>query len=576
MKQNEVFLKSTYYRYLPPTMLSILGSTINVIIDGILIGNLVGEEGLLAVNICLPLHLVFYTIGALIASGASILSARALGRNDVGESRRIMGFATLLCLIISVGIVAAGLAVLRPLINLLSGGMPIAGLHNYAFLVICCGIPKIMLYIPFFYLRLEGKNLQMAVALTLMVALNLLLDIIFMYFLRMGIAGAALANLLATLVVCIAGFKLLLHKESDFALPLTIAGPWIAGAIIKNGTPSALNNLTSALRVFVINLVLLSLPPDGGFPVQFAVVTSVSELSLFIINGIPQTAMPIINVYNVEKSNRAIRFLMKRQVISGLLISGLFGLVCVLLHSGIGSLYGVNQSLLIPLACLAVSLLPTQINSIMTCYFNSVDRIALANLITVLRIFVLPVFLLLNLTRTVSPVLWLFLPLSELFTLLIWLAVVIRISMKDPALSRLLLLDDTLENSGHAVEFSVGTDPVQIVEASSRITGFCDAHNMTAGQTMRISLAIEEILTVMAEKSFGSGHGSFDVRAYADDGTIWLRIRNGGQKFNPVSLSAGTDDSDDGLLGIRMISGMVKNLQYLQTFGVNNFFIQIQ
>lgn len=575
MKQNEVFLKSTYYRYLPPTMLSILGSTINVIIDGILIGNLVGEDGLLAVNICLPLHLVFYTIGALIASGASILSAQALGRNDVDESRRFMGLATLLCLVFSLVIVTAGIVRLRPLINLLSGGMAIAGLHEYAFLIICCGIPKIMLYIPFFYLRLAGKNFQMAVAQTLMVVLNFLLDIFFMYILRMGIAGAALANLLATLAVCVAGFKLLLHKESDFGLPFTFAEPRQIGAVIKNGTPSALNNLTSALRVLVINLVLLSLPPGGRFPIQFAVVTSVSELSLFIINGIPQTAMPIINVYNVEKSNRAIRFLMKRQMVSGLLISGLFGLACVLLHSGIGSLYGINQSLLIPLACLAASLLPAQINSIITCYFNSVNRIALANLITVLRIFVLPVLLLLPLTHTASPILWLFLPLSELFTLLIWLAVVLRISMKNPILSRLLLLDDTLEKSGNAVEFSVGSDPVQIVEASRRITGFCDAHNMTDGQTMRISLAIEEILTVMAEKSFGSSQGSFDVRAFAEDGTIWLRIRNGGQKFNPVSLSTGTDDSDDELLGIRMISGMVKNLQYMQTFGVNNFFIQI-
>ena len=72
---------------------------------------------------------------------------------------------------------------------------------------------------------------------------------------------------------------------------------------------------------------------------------------------------------------------MKRQVISGLLISGLFGLVCVLLHSGIGSLYGKPKSA-DSVGLSGCRLLPAQINSIKT-LFNSVDRIVLANLITV-------------------------------------------------------------------------------------------------------------------------------------------------------------------------------------------------
>ena len=109
--------------------------------------------------------------------------------------------------------------------------------------------------------------------------------------------------------------------------------------------------------------------------------------------------------------------------------------------------------------------------------------------------------------------------------MLIWLAVVLCISMQYPTLSRLLLLDDTLENSGHAVEFSVGTDPVQIVEASSRITGFCDAQYDRRADDV-ISLAIEEISR--SWRKTGSGHGS-STCAYADDGTIWLRIRNGGK-----------------------------------------------
>lgn len=91
---------------------------------------------------------------------------------------------------------------------------------------------------------------------------------------------------------------------------------------------------------------------------------------------------------------------------------------------------------------------------------------------------------------------------------------------------------------------------------------------------MSISLAIEEIMTVMTDKSFGQKTGTFDVRAYQADDTIGLRIRNGGKRFNPVSLYNESPD-DERYLGLRLISGMVKNLEYVPTFGVNNFFIQI-
>jgi hypothetical protein len=93
---------------------------------------------------------------------------------------------------------------------------------------------------------------------------------------------------------------------------------------------------------------------------------------------------------------------------------------------------------------------------------------------------------------------------------------------------------------------------------------------------MQVSLAIEEIMTLMAERSIGHENGSFDVRAFATGGSIGLRIRCAGKRFNPLSLGSSPEDEDQGLIGIRMLTGMVKNLQYVTTFGVNSFFVQIQ
>lgn len=577
MKINDAFLKATFNRYLIPTMLCILGGTINVFFDGILIGNILGEGALLIVNLCFPIHLIFCTLGSLIASGASVLSAQETGRNDLDKSRRIFGTAILLALVFSLVFSSIGIILIDFITNLLSGGTPLNGLRNYAFIIIYGGVPKVLLYIPFFYLRFDGKNNQATFVMLLMTILNIILDIIFMFYLYMGIAGAAYADVIATFIACIMGYYFILKKGTGFTYPIIISKSADAFSILKTGTPSALNNIASAARILIINIILLSTAGSDVYPVIFAVITAISEFSLFIINGVPQTAMPIISVYSVEKSNAAIRLLMKRQIITGTAAISIFGILLVMFHSTISRIFGISQNIFIPLAWLFASLIIGQFNSIMTYYFNSVERIFIANIITISRILIMPVVFAWLLATTSFGSIWLFLPLSELVTLLVWLGAVFILRSRKKELSRILLLDDILEKSGNAIDFSVKSNPDEICYASQRITEFCENNNMTPKQTMRISLAIEEIMMVMAERSIGSKEGSFDVRVFSTGETIGLRIRCAGAIFNPISLcdTAENGKEDENLMGIKMISDMVKEFKYISTFGVNSFFTRI-
>lgn len=577
MKINDAFLKATFNRYLIPTMLCVLGGTVNVFFDGILIGNILGEEALVIVNLCFPIHLLLCTLGSLIASGASVLSAQEIGRNDLDKSRRIFGTAILLTLVFSFVFSITGVILIDFITRILSSGTPLDGLRIYALIIICGGIPKVLLYIPLFYLRFDGKSKQASFVMLTMTALNIVLDLIFMLPFNMGIAGAAYADVIATLFACIMGYFFILKKGTTFAYPITTAHSTAALNILKTGSPSALNNLATAARILIINIILLSVAGNNIYPVIFAVITAISEFSLFIINGIPQTAMPIISVYSVEKSNAGIRLLMKRQIITGLTVISIFGLLLVVFHASISKMFGISQNIFVPLVCLFISLIIGQLNSIMTYYFNSVERIFLANIITISRILIMPAFFaLLLVTGNLGPV-WLFLPLSEFITLLLWLGVVSIQHSGKQELSPILLLDDILEKNGKAIDFSVKSNPDEICYASQRITEFCEDNNMTARQTMRISLAIEEIMTAMAEKSMGGREGSFDVRVFSTDEDIGLRIRNAGEIFNPISPcdTAGNVKEDENLMGIKMIADMVKEFKYITTFGVNSFFIRI-
>ncbi|HHU12779.1 MAG TPA: hypothetical protein GXZ64_06095 [Clostridiaceae bacterium] len=574
MESNDAFLKSTYNRYLVPTMLSILGGSLNTFVDRILIGNFVGEDALAAVNLAMPVNLIFFTVGSLIVSGASVLSAKEAGKSNPDKSRRIFGSAILFAFTFAALLWLFGLIFLDPVVSLLGGGSLSPLFRQYVQIIMFAGLWQVLLYVPFYYLRFDGRNNHAAGVMLLYTAMNIALDILFMRGFAMGLAGAAYASLAAAATACAAGFWLLFRPDGSFSLPLVFSKPSVLRGMVKTGTPSALHNLATAFRILVINSILLAVSADSTMLVTFAVLTAVSEFSLFLQHGIPQTAMPIISVYHVEKSNDGIRLLMKREILLGLLSIIGFGAVMLAFHSSVSRLFGVTRNLLVPLLCLAASLAIGQINSIVTSFFNATGRIALANLITVSRVLFLPAVFAWLLSG--SAMIWLFLPLAELATLIVWLGAAFVRSRANPPCSPLLLLDDSLVKSGRALDFSVRSTAGDICLASQRITEFCEQNDLTPKQTMQVSLAIEEIMTLMAERSIGHENGSFDVRAFATGGSIGLRIRCAGKRFNPLSLGSSPEDEDQGLIGIRMLTGMVKNLQYVTTFGVNSFFVQIQ
>lgn len=109
-----------------------------------------------------------------------------------------------------------------------------------------------------------------------------------------------------------------------------------------------------------------------------------------------------------------------------------------------------------------------------------------------------------------------------------------------------------------------------ICDASGRITGFCEENGMLPKQTMRVSLAMEKIMTLISSQN--EGGVAFDLRVSLQ-GVIAIRIRYSGKKFHPLAYA---DDGDDRYMGIRLIEAMVEQTMYQQTFGMNTVQIYIE
>ena len=87
---------------------------------------------------------------------------------------------------------------------------------DYTRITLIGALPKIMIYIPFWFLRLNGRNKTVTAMLAVMGGLNILLDVVFLIGMNMGIFGVALASVIATALACAEVFRVRQDTSSEY------------------------------------------------------------------------------------------------------------------------------------------------------------------------------------------------------------------------------------------------------------------------------------------------------------------------------------------------------------------------
>lgn len=204
---------------LPLLMSGLLQSTYGIV-DMIIIGQVIGNVGMSAVSMGSQIMQVVTAFSIGLSTGGSILASQNAGRASDSDMRRLMGTLTTLFVIVSLS-----------LMLLVAGIFPVALLRLFStpaeamsqavgYLRICGGgILAIFAYnIISAVLRGMGNthvSLNMAIISTV---LNIGLDLMFVFVLRLGAAGAALATVLAQGIAA-AGMLIYLIRQKSFFIP---------------------------------------------------------------------------------------------------------------------------------------------------------------------------------------------------------------------------------------------------------------------------------------------------------------------------------------------------------------------
>lgn len=604
LRDSGQFISDTFRRALLPAILSVGGVMASTLANSLIAGNLLGHETLAVLSIANPGYFVFTTIGSLAGVGAASLAAWCIGRDDREGCDAAVTLAALLSLGISLALAVLGSLFLEPLLGILGAkGELLEPTRQYLRIYLFSGIGVAGIYPPFFLLKLDGRH-RLSMALFLFLAAACVgLELFCVLALDMGLAGVALGCTIGNVVTALLGWAALLRKGSIFRLG-ALSGTWSrAPRMLAAGSPSALNNLCGVLRGVALNLIISTLAGQAGLS-AFSVVSMAGNLSIVFINGLSQTTGPFVGVFTSERDGTSLRQIEKQALKLGLWLIVPAAAVLAVLAAPFCRLFGISDPETLAMAVPAVRLFAlsqplAMLSTIWMNYYLSARRTWLANLLTICRAYL---FLVLS-ARVLSRVwgisgVWLGFAAAEVLSWVVLWAALVLFRRRHPELRGILLLDRRYEEEGRFISFSVHTSLEEILNASQRISAFCEENQLDPERSMLISLSLEEMLVSIKEHCFPEDEGqTFSIRILLTPGEtperpdIILRIRCAGAPFNPIdyyerhraeTLSNGELDELDGLLeglddslGIAMIVAAAPVVDYKTTFGVNNLTIVI-
>lgn len=181
-----------------PLMMGNVFQQLYTVVDTAVVGKYLGVGALAALGASDWLNWMMLGIIQGLTQGFGILMAQEFGAKKYDRLRTAVGNSAILALILSLGLLAAGQLIARPVLLLLQTPEAILGNTLLYLRIMFFGIPVVMAYnLLACALRSLGDGQTPLYAMIAASLLNIVLDLLFVLIFHWGIAGAAIATLLA-------------------------------------------------------------------------------------------------------------------------------------------------------------------------------------------------------------------------------------------------------------------------------------------------------------------------------------------------------------------------------------------
>ena len=289
-----------------PAILGQLVTLIYSMVDRMFIGHMeeVGGLALTGVGLTTPLLTIISVCAVLIGMGWAPRASIKMGEDDYDGAEKILGNSLYLLLIISLVLTGFFLYFSRSLLMVFGASSETIGYAMDYMGIYSLGIIFVQLSLglnPF----ISSQGFVKASMFTVLIGAltNIVLDPIFIYGLKMGVKGAALATILSQGLSAYLVVRFLRGDKSNLKIKkvnMTLEAPLVKSIILLGLSPFIMQ-VTESLIIVAFNANLQRFGGDAAVGAM-TILSSVMQFVFLPLSGLTQGAQPIMS-YNYGAKN---------------------------------------------------------------------------------------------------------------------------------------------------------------------------------------------------------------------------------------------------------------------------------
>lgn len=432
-----MFVEKKLKKFIFTNVCAMIGLSCYILADTFFISIAEGTAGITTLNLAMPIYNLMFAIGSMIGIG----SATRYGFHKAKKSKETDLFfsnAVFFTVLISVVFMALGIFCPRQVMEVMGADENIAELGKSYIRIALIFAPCFMLNYSFTaFVRNDSAPTLAMIATFVSSFSNIVLDYVFMFPLKMGMTGAALATGISPVIsitICMVHFF-----SSKNTIRFCVCVPSIKRLIqcCQLGIVAFVTEISTGITTTIFNFIVLRLAGNIGVA-AYGVIVNVALVCIYIFNGVSQGLQPLASEAHGKnrkaEENRILKQSLGIGMILAVIIVGLvqiFANQCVAIfnseHSTELAYYAVKGLRLYILGFFFAS-----VNIITAGFLSATDCAKSSSVIAIMRGFVAITVVVILLSSLMGILgVWMAFPVAELFTFMITCIVLYRRKSKE-------------------------------------------------------------------------------------------------------------------------------------------------
>lgn len=418
-----------------PMIISMVLQALYNVIDSIFVANMRTKGAIAnqALTYAFPIQIMIIAIGVGTGVGLNALLSKSLGENDRKKVNKIAGNGIFLSICIYIIFLLFGLFGTKWFISLFTNDKEIIKMGTtYLKICTCLSLGSIGYTVYERFLQATGKTMLSTISQISGAVTNIILDYIFIYPLKMGVAGAAWATIIGQFISLFIAMYFHYTKNNEIDGSIKYINPDInlIKGIYSIGVSAALMQALLAVMMAGMNAILgLAQVNQTVLIGSFGIYYKIQQIALFSAFCLSNTIISILSFnYGMQDKKRiddCIKYGIIDTIIVNLIISILFEIFAYPLTNLFGLAGGTTKEIIsvctIALRISSIGFVFMGISVAIQGVLQSIRYALKPLIISLLRlvIFVFPIAFLFTKSNNVTEIVWWTFPIAEVLTSII-------------------------------------------------------------------------------------------------------------------------------------------------------------